>query len=101
AAAREIEVLRLVLGVEQVELFVREALEPDDRPLGPGLRGVIQHDIEDHADPRLVQRLHHVAELAAWVLGRRKWSVRREERERAIAPIVAEPERSASRRHVL
>ena len=26
--------------------------------------GVVEDDVEDHLDPGLVQRLHHVAELA-------------------------------------
>ena len=69
------------------------------RPALVAFRGVVEHDVEDHLDPRPVQGLDHVAELvhrAERVLTRAEGLVRREERDWRVAPVV-----DLSRRAVL
>ena len=54
-----------------------EALEADRRAHVVALARVVEDDVEDHLDPGLVQRLHHVAELGdlrALARGRRSSS---------------------------
>ena len=56
--------------------------------------GVVEHHVEDDLDARPVQRLDHVAKLvdrAERILARAVRLVRREERNRRIAPVVDEP----------
>ncbi len=58
------------------------------------LGGVVVDDVEDDLDPGRVQRLDHRLELAhliAGVPGATVVAVRREEAERVVAPVVAEP----------
>ena len=57
------------------------------------LGGVVVDDVEDHFDPRRVQRLDHPLELGDLGAGRAGGHVAllgREERERAVPPVVAE-----------
>ena len=57
------------------------------------LGGVVVDDIQDHLDAGRVQRLHHPLELLHLLpegSGGRVRGVRREERDRVVAPIVAE-----------
>ena len=54
-------------------------------------RGVIEHDVENDLDAGPVQRLDHVAKLvhrAERILARAVGRVRREERNRRIAPVI-------------
>ncbi len=56
-------------------------------------RGVVEHHVEDDLDARLVERLHHLLELAHGVRRRPVAGVRglrREERHRLVAPEVAQ-----------
>ena len=60
-------VVHVVLPVRRHEVVVDAVVEPlevDRRPLVVALVGVVEDDVEDHLDAGLVQRLHHVAELA-------------------------------------
>ena len=67
---------------------------PRKHSVGPSLvafRGVVEHDVENDFDARPVQRLDHVAELvhrAERILARAVRLMRREERNRRIAPVV-------------
>jgi hypothetical protein len=54
---------------------------------------VVVDDVEDHLDAGRVQRLHHRLELLGHAerVARRVQVVRREERDRVVAPVVAQP----------
>ena len=65
--------------------------EAQRRPAVVAFGGVVEHDVEDDLDARPVQRLDHVAELvhrAERIPARAVGLVRREERDRRIAPVV-------------
>ena len=56
--------------------------------------GVVEDDVEDDLDAGAVQRLDHVAELVdrpERILARAVRLVRREERDRRVAPVVDQP----------
>ena len=56
--------------------------------------GVVVDDVEDHLDAGLVQRLDHLLEvlhLLALAVAVRVLVVRREEADRVVAPVVAQP----------
>ena len=58
--------------------------------------GVIEHDVENDLDAGPMQRLDHVAKFvdrAQRILTRAVGLVRREERDRRIAPVVDQPGR--------
>ena len=58
------------------------------------LGGVVVDDVEDHLDPRAVERLHHPLELPhllAARAGRRVPRVGRDVPDRRVAPVVREP----------
>ena len=77
--------------LEDVVGGVVEAAEAQRRPALVALRGVVEHDVEDDLDARPVQRLDHVAELvhrAERIPARAVRLVRREERDRRVAPVV-------------
>ena len=65
ATAGEVEIAAPIARIEVVEDFVREPLEVDHGAVGPALGGVIEHDVENHADAGGMQRVDHVSELAA------------------------------------
>ena len=68
--------------------------EAERRPVVVAFGGVVEHHVENHLDARPVQRLDHVAELvdrAERVLPRAVRLVRREERDRRVAPVVDQP----------
>ena len=70
---------------------VVQAPEAQRRPMVIALRGVIEHDVEDHLEARPVQRLHHVTELVdrtQRISTRAVRLVGREERDRLVAPVV-------------
>ena len=58
------------------------------------LGGVVVDDVEDHLDAGAVQRLHHLLELAhlaAELAAGAVAHVGREEADRVVAPVVAQP----------
>ena len=83
----------LPLGrVDQVVGVVAEALEADRRAHVVALARVVEDDVEDHLDPGLVERLHHVAELGdlrALLRAHAVARLRREVAVRVVAPVVA------------
>ena len=98
AAAGVVGVARPV-RFEDVVGAVVQAAEAQRRPALVAFGGVIEHDVENDLDARPVQRLDHVAELvdrAERILARAVGLVRREERDRRVAPVV-----DLSRRAVL
>ena len=89
-AAGVVGVARAVL-LEDVVGGVVEAAEAQRRAALVAFRGVVEHDVEDDLDAGAVQRLDHVAELvhrAERILARAVRLVRREERDRRVAPVV-------------
>ena len=88
------------VAVEQVVVVVGQAAEGEGRPVRPDLRGVVVDDVEDDLEAGPVERLDEVAELVDG--GRRVGSggvglVRREERDRLIAPVVDQAGRRRER----
>ena len=86
-----------VVGVPRAAVFedvvgrVVDAAEAERRPVLIALGGVVEHHVENDLDAGPVQRLDHVAELvhrAERVLARAVRLVRREERDRRVAPVV-------------
>ena len=86
-----------VVGVTRAAVFedvvgrVVDAAEAERRPGVVALGGVVEHDVENDLDARPVQRLDHVAEFvdrAERILARAVRLVRREERDRRVAPVV-------------
>ena len=59
------------------------------RPELVAFGGVVVDDVEDHLDPRGVQRLHHRLELLD-LAGGRVAGLRGEEADRVVAPVVAQ-----------
>ncbi len=93
AGAGEVEVVARVVLHRAV---VREVVDPADRQRRAevvALGGVVVHDVEDHLDARGVEGLDHRLELLhlAQRCGRRVAVVRCEERDRVVAPVVAQP----------
>ena len=77
--------------LEDVVRGVVQAAEAQRRPALVTFGGVVEHDVEDDLDARPVQRLDHVAELvhrAERIPARAVRLVRREERDRRVAPVV-------------
>ncbi len=94
ARPRVVHVEARVVGDEAVVAGVVDALEGEHRPQVVALGGVVVDDVEDHLDPRPVQRLDHALELAHLVAvgaRRRVQRVRREVADRAVAPVVDQP----------
>ena len=72
-------------------MLVGQPAEADRRAVGAAFRRVVEDDVEDHLDAGAVQRLDHVAELverAERVRTRAVSRMRREERDRLVAPVV-------------
>ena len=93
AAAGVVGVARLA-PLEHVVGAVVEPAEAERRAVLVAFGGVVEDDVENHLDARPVQRLDHVAELvdrAERILPRAVGLMRREERDRLIAPVVHEP----------
>ena len=61
--ARVVDVVAPVALGEPVVGLVVDAFERQHRPETVALGGVVVDDVEDHFDPGLVQRLHHLLEL--------------------------------------
>ena len=89
-----------VIGVAGAVLFenvvgaVLQPAEAQRRPVVVAFGGVIENNIENDFDARPVQRLHHVAKFvyrAERILARAVALVRREERDRRIAPVIMCP----------
>ncbi len=96
ARAGEVDVVAAVLGREPVVGRVVDTLEGEHRPEVVPLGRVVVDDVEDHLDPRAVERLHHALELAHLLAARpggRVERVRREEADGRVAPVVREPAR--------
>ena len=92
AAAGVVEVLP-GLRLEQVVGRVVEPAPAEGGAALVALAGVVEDDVEDHLDARLVERLHHRLELAHGVARARLGRVGglgREERDRLVAPEVPE-----------
>jgi hypothetical protein len=90
AGAAVVGVASAVL-LEDVVCGVVQTAEAQGRPALIALGGVVEHDVEDDLGAGPVQRLDHVAELvhrAERIFARAARLVRREERDRRIAPIV-------------
>ena len=90
AGAGVVGVARAVL-LENVVSGVVQPAEAQRRAALVALGGVVEHDVEDHLDAGAMQRLHHVAELvhrAERIPARAVRLVRREERDRCVAPVV-------------
>ena len=93
AGAGEVEVVARVVLHRAV---VREVVDPAHRQRRAevvALGGVVVHDVEDHLDARSVEGLDHRLELLHLPECRRRRVavVRCEERDRVVAPVVAQP----------
>ena len=91
AAAGEVEVVALILGHEPVVRCVVDAAQRQRRPEVIALGGVVVDDVENDFEAGAVQRLDHALELAHRFVGAaagRIADVRREERQRVVAPVV-------------
>mmetsp|Transcript_15555 Transcript_15555/g.39374 ORF Transcript_15555/g.39374 Transcript_15555/m.39374 type:complete len:524 (-) Transcript_15555:346-1917(-) len=64
-----LSVVRNLVVANHVVRLVVEAAEAQDRPVLVTLRGVVEHDVQNHLDALGVQRLDHVLELVAHVRG--------------------------------
>ena len=95
-AARVVEVPPGLRVEEVVGRVVEPAPAEGGAPLVP-LAGVVEDDVEDHLDPRLVQRLHHRLELAHR-LGRARRSRRRRPSARRRTPAGSPRSSGAARR---
>ena len=94
ARARVVHVVARVAGDGAVVGEVVDPLEREHRPEVVALGGVVVDDVEDHLDPRAVERLDHPLELLhllAAAAGRGVERVRREVADRAVAPVVRQP----------
>ena len=94
------EVLVAALGVEHVVRGVLEPAQRQRRPAFVAFGAVVEDDVEDHLDAGAVQRLDHVAELVEHgerLAPRRVAGVRREPRDRRVAPVVGQPRRGVER----
>ena len=90
AAARVVPV-GLAAVFEHVVNTVLQALEAEGWPLLVAFGRVVEDDVQDDFDARLVQRQNHLLEfeyLAAGLATDRIPAVRREERQRIVAPVV-------------
>src|SRR5262249_40873527 len=93
-----------ISGTIALKDVVRTVLKPAETLRGTGvvtLCRVIEHDIENDLDAGAMQRLHHVAKLVDGperILPCAVRLMRREERQRLIAPVV---HASVTRRHGL
>ena len=82
--------------VEVVVGAVVQAAVAQHRAVGARLGGVVEHDVEHHVEPGVVQRGHHRPELRDLAARlprphrRRVARVRREEADRVVAPVVGE-----------
>ncbi len=91
-----------VAGAVVLEDVVGHVVEPakaQRRPVVVALGGVVEDDVENDLDARSMQRLDHVAEFVdrpQGILPRAVRLMRREERDRRVAPVIDE-----SRRRVL
>src|SRR5207237_5454421 len=77
--------------------IVRQIPEADCGTIFAAIRSVVVDDVEDDLDSSAVQRFDHVAELVDCAERIRSGAVpvmRREKRQRLIAPIVAEARRT-------
>ena len=63
SAACVVVVIVLVAIDQVVVVQVVKPAEREGRALMVAFIGVVEHNVQDHFDPSLVQRLHHVAEL--------------------------------------
>ena len=93
AAAGVVHVVLPLRRMQQVVGVVLEALEADRRPEMVALTGVVEDDVEDHLDPRLVERLDHVPELGdlrALLRADAVARLRREVEVGVVAPEVAQ-----------
>ena len=94
--ARVVHVVARLVADRPVVGGVVEALERQHRSEVIAFGGVVVDDVEDHFDAGRVQRLDHLLELAdllAALAGARVLVVRREEADRVVAPVVAQPAR--------
>ena len=94
AGARVVHVVARVVGVEPVVGGVVDAPERQHRAQVVALGRVVVDDVEDHLDAGLVQGLHHLLELLhllARLPARAVLVVGREEADRVVAPVVAQP----------
>ncbi len=93
ARAREVHVEARVVGHQAVVRRVVDALERQHRAEVVALRGVVVDDVEDHLDALAMQRLDHPLELAHLLARRARRGIvrmRREEADRAVAPVVGQ-----------
>ncbi len=80
------------IGGHHVIAGAVETLEAVDRPLVVSLAGVVVHDVQHQGDTGLMKSLHHILEfntLLVRTMCARVLSMRREEIQRHIAPVVA------------
>ena len=96
AGARVVQVVARVAGHRPVVREVVDPLEARARSEVVALGRVVVDDVEDHLDPRAVQRLDHPLELLHLLAppsGRRVQGVRSQVADRAVTPVVREPPR--------
>ncbi len=90
AAAGEIFIVTLVLLHEAVVDRIVDAAQRKQRTQFIALGGVIEHNVQDHFDPRRVQRLDHGLEFRHGIL--HGVFVRGSEPcDRVVAPVIAQP----------
>lgn len=89
AAARVVDVVALLARHQPVVARVVQPAERQRRPQLVAFAGVVEHHVEQHLDARRVQPPDRHLHLVQG--GRRQVSrLRREERQRAVAPVVAQ-----------
>ena len=89
AGPGEVHVVARVVRLEAVVRRIVDTLEGERRPEMAALGGVVVDHVEDHLDPRAVERLHHALELAHLLAtGPRGGIARvgRQEADRRVAP---------------
>src|SRR6056297_3666590 len=92
-APRVIDVLPTPIG-QVVVVVVADSTETQSRSVDPTFRRVVVDDIDDHLEPRGVQRLDHLLELADLTTSPASRGISRvgsEEADRVVAPVLRQP----------
>src|SRR5580700_7218142 len=80
------------IGGHHVIAGAVETLKAVDRPFVIALASVVVYDVQHHADISLMKSLHHILEFEMLLISTvcvRVLSMRREEIQRHVAPVVA------------
>src|SRR5690606_11956380 len=89
-AAGVVDVVTRVLALQTVVAEVIDAFERQRWPETSTFSRVIERNIQNHFDARVMQAGHHLAKLG-WITLLQIGLMRRKECERVVAPVIAQP----------